>query len=85
MDDRQIPFNQYEYVDVTFPPTAGEDQVVRYEKLRPESFGDVRWIDVCPNGAFVSKGSKAWGPQYVVLKASSANYATRLLLFIERR
>lgn len=85
MDERSWPFGQYEYVDVTFPPTAGEDVVVRYEKLRPESYGDVRWIDVCPNGAMVSKGAKAWGSQYVVLKANVASYETRVLLFVERR
>ena len=84
MDDRSVPFNQYEYVDVTFP-AAGEDHVIKYDKLRPEQCGDVRWIDVCPSGASVLKGSKQFGPQYVVLRSTVGGYSTRLMLFVERR
>lgn len=48
--DKQSPFGQYEWVTVTFPD-ADTDVVIPYTRLRPESYEDVRWIDVAQRGS----------------------------------
>lgn len=47
--DKQSPFGQYEWVTVTFP-AADTDVVIPYTRLKPESYDDVRWIDVAQRG-----------------------------------
>jgi hypothetical protein len=94
---REIPFKRFEYVDVTFG-AADTDTVIPYTILRPNDVERVRWLDVTPNTVVTGTttetrvdvyrsnlpGRLAWGPGYVVLRATAANYTTRLLLFLER-
>lgn len=93
---REIPFRRYEYVTVTFT-AANTDTVIPYAILRPNAVDDVRWLDVTPS-TVVSGATEtpttvyrsqlptrlAWGQGYIVLRATTAGYQTRLLLFLER-
>ena len=93
---RQMAMSQYEYVDVVFT-TADADTIIGYSFLKPENDQDVRWIDVTPQTVYSSGTEtpatvyksnmperKLFGRNYIVLRATVANYATRLLLFTER-
>jgi hypothetical protein len=93
---RVLPFKRFEYVDVTFGP-ADTDQVIPYTILKPNSLDTIRWVDITPgtvyNGstetvAHVYRSNAptrlAWGAGYIVLRATVADYRTRLLLFLER-
>lgn len=82
----QIPFGQYEYVDVSF--AAADTDTLIPTTLKVENPKFVRWLDVTPNvGAFV-RIYRATGSEVVEnnlkLRCNIANYATRLLLFVER-
>jgi hypothetical protein len=93
---KAVPFKRYEYVTVTFG-AANTDLVIPYSILRPTDLESVRWMDVSPTTVY-SGGSEtvahvyrsqdptrlAWGANYIVLRATVANYSTRLLLFLER-
>lgn len=90
---KQVPFGQYEFVDVQFGP-ANQDVVVPYERLRVDDKNKVHWLDV-RQGALsdgtiamiyrvVGSPATPFGPNYVVLRSTVANYATTLLLFTER-
>lgn len=93
---RVLPFRRFEYVDVTFQK-ADTDTVIRYSILRPNTVESVRWLEMTPTTT-VSGSTEtpvslyrsnlpdrlAWGPGYIVLRATADNYSTRLLLFLER-
>lgn len=82
---KMIPVGEYEYVDADFS-AADTDVTIPYKKLHVDDVNDVRWIDISPNrNASVYRGANAtFGPGYVKLRSSIANYSTRLLLFTER-
>lgn len=90
---KQIPFGQYEYVEVEFP-LANVDVVIPYERLNVESPDDVLWLDMRQGGTVagtpaivyrvVNSPATAFGPRFVVLRSTVAGYATKLLLFTER-
>lgn len=93
---KRAHLSRYEYVDVVFGP-ADSDVTIPHTQLRPENPELVRWQDVTPNTVnvggtdtptFVYRatgvGKVAFGQNYIVLRATQANYATRLLLFMER-
>lgn len=95
--ERRLPFSRAEFVNVEFG-AADTDVVVPYTALQPDDVEDVRWIDITPNSVYVSPtdsvarvyrssqpGRKAFGAGYIVLRCNVANYATRLMLFVERR
>lgn len=82
---KMVPVGQYEYVDVEFP-SANTDTVVKYGNLKLDDLQKVRWIDISPGSARVVKSpTTSFGPGYVVLQSTVANYRTRLLLFTERK
>ena len=94
--DRSIPYQRFEYVDVTFP-AADTDVVIPYTKLRPADPSRVRWVDATPtavwNGAAdthphlyrsASPSRILWARGYIVLRSTVAGYTTRLLLTTER-
>lgn len=91
---KQIPIGEYEYVDVVFNG-AHVDTPVKYEKLRVDDVGSVRWVDVTPGGSVTGTVPQVYragltttakfGPGYLVLRSTVAGYKTRLLLFTERR
>lgn len=61
--EKQSPFGQYEWVDVTFPE-ADIDVVIPYTRLRPESYDDVRWLDVTQRGRSTMQASTGRTPTY---------------------
>lgn len=61
--DRQSPFGQYEYVDVFFPD-ADIDTSIPYTRLRPESYEDIRWIDIKQGGLGAVGSSTGRNPTY---------------------
>lgn len=61
--EKQSPFGQYEWVDVTFPE-ADVDVVIPYTRLKPESYDDVRWIDVTQRGRSTVAQSTGRSPRY---------------------
>ena len=90
---RQLPFGQYEYVDVVFGP-ANTDVVVPYTNLRVDDRSKIYWIDTQQGGTaagtiavvyrVINSPATAFGPNYIVVRCNVANYRTRLLLFTER-
>lgn len=95
VQDRHHPFNQFEYVDVSFG-AADTDTPVYYEIIRPNAASDIRFLDIT-QGAVYTGGSDtipkiylsnspsrmAPGTNYFFLRSTIANYMTRLLLFVE--
>ena len=90
---KQVPFGQYEFVDVEFGP-VNQDLVIPYQNLRVDDKDNVHWIDIRQGGlsdgtvalvyrVFDSPSSR-FGSNYVVLRCNVAGYRTRLLLFTER-
>lgn len=61
--EKQSPFGQYEWVDVTFPE-ADTDVVIPYTRLRPEGYNDVRWIDVTQRGLSTVQASTGRTPTF---------------------
>jgi hypothetical protein len=61
--EKQSPFGQYEWVDVQFPE-ADTDVVIPYTRLRPESYNDIRWIDVAQGGLSTVQASLDRIPTY---------------------
>lgn len=48
---RQLPFKQFEYVDVTFV-AENVDTFVPFARLRPDDPESVRWIDITPSSVY---------------------------------
>lgn len=90
---KQIPFGQYEYVDVVFGP-ANTDVIVPYTNLRVDDKNKIYWIDTQQGGTIagtiatvyrvVNSAATPFGQNYIVVRCNVENYKTRLLLFTER-
>ena len=94
---RQLPFAQFEFIDVTFG-AADTDEVITFKKIRPTLPDTVRWLDISPGTVYTggidtvariyrSSGPtrKAFTGKYIALRCSVAGYSTRLLIFTERQ
>jgi len=92
---RQVPFRQYEKVEVTFA-VADQDTPVAYTRLTPTDLNTVRFLDIgdksvytpstgAATAAHVYRTPVPWEtPQLIYLRSSQADYSTTLLLFAER-
>lgn len=96
---RQVPFQQYEKVEVTFIKTD-TDVPVTYSVIRPDNPNTVRFLDIGDKSVYTASTGAAtpahvyrtpvpWttpGVLYVRSSAGSptAPYTTTLLLFVER-
>lgn len=89
----QVPYGQYQYVDVTFNSTAHKDTVVTHDMVVPDPEA-VRWTVVQwgfsgppadPPYVYrdTSTSKKPWGPRHIILRSNIASAQARLLLFIE--
>lgn len=87
ISSKQIPFGNYEYVDVVFGP-ANTDLSIPYTRLKIDEREQVRWVDVTPGEGRVYRPratpATRFGATFVVLRSDVANYQTRLMLFVER-
>lgn len=53
---RQLPFKQFEYVNVTFVK-ENEDTFIPFSVLRPDDPDNVRWIDITPSSVYTDPGT----------------------------
>lgn len=96
MVERGLPFDHYEYVDITFG-AADTDTVIPYTVIHPNDPTEIRWIDITPNSVYngsadvtpvlyrsASPTRMVWTSSAIFLRSSVASYSTRLLLFLER-
>lgn len=84
----RLPIATSEYVDVTFASTANADTVIPHS-LNTPNYDDIRYLVVEQDGAGsvyrdLSATRRAWGRNYLILRASTASLTARLLLFTER-
>jgi hypothetical protein len=82
----QVPFGQYEYINVSF--AAADTDTLVPVSLKVEHPSQLRWVDITPNaGAFVKiyiASAATLVDGNLKLRCNVANYATRLLIFTER-
>ncbi len=86
--DKQSPWADYEFVDVTFSLGANVDHDVP-TRLTPEDPEAIRYqvveadraCDIYHNQAV---GRATWQPGYVLLRSNTADAVVRLLLGVER-
>lgn len=85
---RGVAHGQYQYVEVTFSPTANGETVVRHQ-LFPATPYDVDYQVVGKDrtcDVYDDRGldSRPWGDKYIVLKCTVASAKVTLLLTTRR-
>lgn len=92
---RQVPFQQYEKVDVSFV-VADTDVPVTYQVVRPDDPNTVRFLDIGDKSVYTASTGAAtpahiyrtpvpWAtPGLLYLRSSAVPYTATLLLFVER-
>ena len=84
---RQLPYAQFEYVDVTFG-SANTDHDIRYVTLQPPNPNTVRYQVVkadraCQVYEDLSGTRRTWTRGTIILRCSAASAVVRLLLSVE--
>lgn len=92
---RQVPFKQYERVEVSFT-VADADTPVNYQRLTPADINAVRFLDLGDKSVYTPSTGAAtpahlyrtpvpWDtPGQLFLRSSAVPYSTTVLLFVER-